>query len=167
MRFIVAIAIVLVAFAITRAQATGDATYKFGDATATIPAPTGFENIIDAIPNDHGRFSANEGAGLLAIQVPSESITQLKATPLMSLDIYTRVVVAPAVKEKKITADDFAQVVAEYKKNLDNIYDTGGNVMTSARNDVRTWMSQVRGRITYVDISKPRRSASLTNPPTS
>ncbi|HEY2846628.1 MAG TPA: hypothetical protein VGI80_02360, partial [Pyrinomonadaceae bacterium] len=157
--------IVLIAFACGEAQTANDPTYKLGDISVVIPAPQGFENIVDAIPNDHGRFSANEGAGLLAIQVPSDSITRLKATPLMPLEIYTRVVVTPEVKEKKISSDEFAQITDAYKKNFDNIYDVGSNTMTSARNNVRTWMSQVRGRITTVEISKPRMIAFFNESP--
>jgi hypothetical protein len=156
MRIIAAVVTGLIAIVSASALASGDATYKLGDATVTIPAPQGFENIIDQIPNDHGRFSANESAGLLAIQVPSESLTQLKATPMMPLEIYTRIVVSPEVKTRKIDARDFNDVVVAYKKDLDINYDTSSSVMTAARNNVRQWMSQVRGRITYVDISKPK-----------
>ena len=164
-KFVAASFLMMLALAIVEAQTSGDPSYKLGDVSVVIPAPDGFENIIDAIPNDHGRFSANDGAGLLAIDIPSATIPELKTTPLMSLDLYTRVVIAPQLRQRKITAEKFAQVVAEYKKNIDSFYDVTGNVMTSARNDVRLWMSQVRGRITNVDISKPRTIALFNESP--
>ena len=94
--------------------------------------------------------------GLLAIDVPSDIVARLKSEPLMPLDIYTRVVISPQIRERFIRPEYFAATVVEYKKNFASLTDPSGKVMTSAKKDMALWTSQVRGRETGVKFDTPK-----------
>jgi len=131
-------------------------SYKLGSATVVIPPPGGFVDIVDLIPNDHGRFAANDLQGLLSLDVPSDVVPRLKADPSIPLDIYTRVVISPQIRERFIKPEIFAATVAEYKKNFASLMDPDGKIMTSVKSDMALWTSQVRGQKTGINVDAPK-----------
>ena len=131
-------------------------TFILGSATVVVPPPGGFVDVLDIIPNDHGRFASNDLQGLLAIDVPSDILERLKTQPLMPLDIYTRVVISPQIRERFIKPEIFAATVAEYKKNFASLTDPSGKTMTSAKTEMSLWTSQVRGRVTGINFDAPK-----------
>jgi hypothetical protein len=158
---VIALCVLLIATFTASAQSPRRDTYQIGRVSIVVPAPEGFENVLGTIPNDHGRFATNENTGLLAIQVPSDIVEKLHSTPLMPLEIYTRTVVSPQVRDTLVSRELFAQVAAQFKNSFEDLYDTKGKVMTSAKRSVTLWTSQVRGKVTSVDISKPKNLGSF------
>lgn len=149
------------------AQSPHVGSYAVGSVTIAIPPPAGFENVIGTIPNDHDRFTANPKAGLLAIQVRSAIVPQLRQSPLMPLEIYTRVVVSPEIADQKITPELFGEVVAVTKSGFDSLYDKNGEVLASSKANITEWTSHVRGRTTVVDVAKPLNLGSFNESPDS
>jgi len=131
-------------------------TYKLGSVNVVIPAPGGFIDILDTIPNDHGRFGADDLHGLLALDVPSDIVMRLRDQPLMPLDIYTRVVISPQIRERFIKPEIFAATIAEYKKNFASLTDPNGKIMTSTKSEMALWTSQVRGQKTGINFDTPK-----------
>jgi hypothetical protein len=131
-------------------------SHKLGNATVVVPPPGGFVDVLDLIPNDHGRFASNDLQGLLAIDVPYEILDRLKTQPLMPLDIYTRVVISPQIRERFIKPEIFAATVAEYKKNFASLTDPSGKIMTSTKTEMALWTSQVRGKKTGINFDTPK-----------
>ena len=168
MRRVVSLILLLVACGVAAlAQSPNSGAYTVGSVTIAVPPPAGFENVIGTIPNDHDRFTANPKEGLLAIQVRSAIVPQLRNMPLMPLDIYTRVVVSPEIADQTITPEFFGEVVTVSKGGFDSIYDKNGAVMTSAKANISEWASHVRGRTTEVNIAKPLNLGSFNESPDS
>jgi hypothetical protein len=161
------IVLILSCVACAVAQSPNASGYTVGSVTIAVPPPQGFENVIGTISNDHDRFSANPKEGLLAIQVRSAIVPQLRNMPLMPLEIYTRVVVSPEIADQTITPEFFGEVVTVTKSRFDSIYDKNGEVLASAKTNISEWASHVRGKTTVVNVAKPLNLGSFNESPDS
>lgn len=130
--------------------------FKLGARSVRVPPPEGFIDVVGRVVNDHGRFAANEREGLISLCVRTTDVPALDRDPLMPLDIYTKVRIAPEMISMDVDAELYAKVVAEYQKNFDSLLDPNGSVVAKAKKDLSLNVSQITGRISIVDLKSSR-----------
>jgi hypothetical protein len=130
--------------------------FNIGSRSVRVPPPEGFIDVVGRIVNDHGRFAANEREGLISLCVRASDVPALNRDPLMPLDIYTKVRIAPEMILMDVDGELYAKVVAEYQKNFDSLLDPNGSVVAKAKKDLSLSVSQITGRMSTVDLKSSR-----------
>jgi len=130
--------------------------FQVGSRSVRVPPPEGFIDVVGRIVDDHGRFAANEREGLISLCVRASDVPALNRDPLMPLDIYTKVRIAPEMISMDVDGELYAKVVAEYQKNFDGLLDPNGSVVAKAKKDLSLSVSQITGRMSTVDLKSSR-----------
>jgi hypothetical protein len=114
-----------------RTKRTG--VYKLGAVEVKIPSPDGFTDIFDRFDRVRDRLLASQTKlNLFAIHVPEGLIPELVMQQDRSLGFFTNVCVSPRLRLLNVSQQDYKAVVANLKKNGDQLFSEKNPEMISA-----------------------------------
>ena len=154
-----ALAILLLTISPVGAQApkTNAAVFQLGNQPTRIPAPEGFEEAASQFEQIKNRFTLTEDPGndMLAVHLPSADCERLRQGGFGPFDFYTKVSIRKAVRAQDYSAEDFANVVAAFRKTGSQILDVNGPTMKGIIEHLDKSLSELNKKETRLDFSQP------------
>jgi len=152
-----AICLVVNASAVAQTRKADVATFHLGNQVIAIPAPIGFEEAASQFESIKNHFTLTEAPGndMLAVHLPHADCQKLRAGEFGPFNSYTKVSVRSDVRSVDYSAERFANLVAEFRKNGSQILDINSPTMKATLEHLGKGLTELRKQETQVDMSQP------------
>jgi hypothetical protein len=156
---LIVLTILFFASSTTSAQSrqTSVATFRLGSQLTTIPAPVGFEEAASQFETIKTYFNSTEvpGNDVLAVHLPRADCQKLRAGSFGPFNFYTKISIRKGNRERDYSAENFASLVAEFRKSGAKYLDVNSPLMKAATDRLGKGTSELHQEETQVDFSQP------------
>ncbi|HEV7680889.1 MAG TPA: hypothetical protein VGO68_02110 [Pyrinomonadaceae bacterium] len=162
-RTIISVCLVLVILFVGSASSPGQTrkpkatTVQLGTQLTRIPAPVGFEEAASQFENIKSYFTSTEDPGndALAVHMPRADCQKLRAGGFGPFNFYTKISIRKGNREREYSAENFAGLVAEFRKSGAKYLDVNSPLMKAAIDRLGKGASELNQEETQVDFSQP------------
>lgn len=153
----IAVLFLLSASAAAQTRNADLSTFQLGNQVVTIPAPEDFEEAASRFEGVRNRFTLTEAPGndVLAVHLPHADCEKLRAGEFGPFSFYTKISVRQAVRTTDYSAQRFASLVSEFRKNGSKILDVNSPTMKATLEKLGKNLSELNDQETQVDMSQP------------
>jgi hypothetical protein len=133
------------------------ATFQLGDQLITIPAPNDFEEAAGKFESVKTRFTVTEDPAndVLAVHLPHADCDKLRAGLAAPLNFYTKISVSKRARDIDYSVEQFASLVAEFRKTGSQVMDINGPTMKETLEHLSKGLSDLNKKETQIDMDQP------------
>ncbi|HEV7744576.1 MAG TPA: hypothetical protein VGO56_06250 [Pyrinomonadaceae bacterium] len=149
--------VVVSASAFSQTRKSNATKVQLGNQLTTIPAPVGFEEAASQFENIKSYFTSSEvpGNDVLAVHMPQADCQKLRAGGFGPFNFYTKISIRKGNRERDYSAENFADLVAEFRKSGAKYLDVNSPQMKAAIDRLRKGASELNQEETQIDFSQP------------
>lgn len=142
---------------IAQSRKTSVATFRLGPQLTRIPAPVGFEEAASQFENIKSYFTSTEDPGndVLTVHMPRADCLKLRAGDFGPFNFYTKISIRKGNRDREYSAENFAGLVAEFRKSGARYLDVNSPLMKAAIDRLGKGASELNQEETQVDFSQP------------
>jgi hypothetical protein len=155
---LVVVSLVLVsASALSQTRKPKTTTVQLGTQQTKIPAPVGFEEATSQFENIKSYFTSTEDPGndLLAVHLPRADCQKLRAGGFGPFNFSTKISIRKGNRERDYSPENFAGLVAEFRKSGAQYLDVNSPLMKAAVERLGKGASEMNQEETQVNLSQP------------
>jgi hypothetical protein len=132
-------------------------TFALGDQVITIPAPDGFEEAMSQFESIKNRFTLTEAPenDTLAAHLLRADCEKLRKGDSGSFNFYTKISVRKAIRTVDFSAERFADLISEFRKNGSQVLDINSPTMKATLEHLSKGLTELNKEKTEVDLSQP------------
>lgn len=135
----------------------GVAAFQLGDQVITIPAPNDFEEAASQFESIKTRFTVTEAPAndMLAVHLTNADCEKLRGGQAAPLNFYTKISVSKRARDLDYSGEQFANLVAEFRKTGAQVMDINGPAMQETLKHLSKGLSELNKKDTQADMDQP------------
>lgn len=149
--------VVVSASAFSQTRKPSITTVQLGTQRTKIPAPLGFEEAASQFEKIKSYFTSTEDPGndVLAVHMPQADCQKLRAGGFGPFNFYTKISIRKGNREREYSAENFAGLVAEFRKSGAKYLDVNSPLMKAAIDRLGKGATEINQEETQIDFSQP------------